>query len=111
MRIPARQGFPALSRPLVLILLRIEVVASIPSVVWTASMGHNDTRAESSEGSNAIRERADSRTGIPVECATSHGPVRLPNPEHDVAVQHAGGNPDRLVIVDLRAGRDLGEVG
>ena len=49
MRIPARHGFPALSRPLVLILLRIEVVASIPSVVWTASVGYNNTGAESSE--------------------------------------------------------------
>src|SRR5262249_12069635 len=90
--------------------LGTEAVSSFPGPEGTAQIRHVDSRSEAREASGSVRERAQSETGGGIQCATAKRPVTVACIEDDVTVQQPGWDTRRLIVVDVRAGRDLQEI-
>ncbi len=70
-----------------------------------------NTGSEPGQLPRPVRQRAESKPGRKIKCATADRPVPAPCIEDDVTVQHARRNAHRLVVEDAGAGRDFCEVG
>src|SRR6476620_2628882 len=70
-----------------------------------------NTGSEPSQLPRPVRQRAESKPGRKIKCATADRPVPAPFVEDNVTVQHARRNARRLVVEAVGAGRDLREVG
>src|SRR3954452_12530083 len=90
---------------------RTEPVRPVPSPHGPAQKGDIDTGSEPGELAGPVGERAEPETGREIEGATAQPSVTVPCVEDDVTVQQARGNTRVLVVIDVRAGRDLCEVG
>jgi hypothetical protein len=87
---------------------RPEAVRSVPAASGPAV--DIDARLEPGELPCPVRESAQSETGRQIECAPADRSVAIPRVEDDITVQQARRNSSRLVIKDLRADFDLGQI-
>ena len=90
---------------------RIKAVGSVPGKYGPADIRNVNTGSEPGQKPRPVRQRAKSKPGRIIKCATADRPVPAPCVEDDVTVQHARRNARHLVVENLRAGRDLPEVG
>jgi hypothetical protein len=94
----------------VAIMFRPEAIRPCPGPVGLAQGRDIDTGVETGELPGPVRERAQSETCRKIKGATADRPVSVPGVEDHVTVQQARRNASRLVIEDLRADLDRGEV-
>ena len=91
--------------------LRAELVSPVERTESAAQTGNVDFSSEAGESPQAVRERTQSEPCGQIECATADRPVTVPCIEDDVTVEQARWDTKLLVVVDVRSGWDLREIG